>query len=62
VGLGTVQVGYNPYIEYDQALAIIQSAYDAGIRYFDTAPMSEKPEADSRTRALPYWASALMRT
>ncbi|GAB5336966.1 aldo/keto reductase [Pseudomonas fluorescens] len=39
VGLGTVQIGYNAHIDYDQALAIVRSAYEAGIRYFDTAPM-----------------------
>lgn len=38
-GLGTVQIGYNAHIDYEQALAIVQSAYAAGIRYFDTAPM-----------------------
>ncbi|PMV22717.1 MULTISPECIES: aldo/keto reductase [unclassified Pseudomonas] len=39
VGLGTVQMGYSPHIDYEQAAAIVQSAYEVGIRYFDTAPM-----------------------
>lgn len=39
VGLGTVQIGYNPRINYEQALAIVKAADEGGIRHSDTAPM-----------------------
>jgi len=39
LALGTVQIGYDRRISFDQAKEIIYSAYSEGIRYFDSAPM-----------------------
>ena len=39
LALGTVQIGYDPEISFEQAKEIIYSAYLQGVRYFDSAPM-----------------------
>ncbi len=39
LALGTVQIGYDSRISFDQAKEIINAAYYEGVRYFDSAPM-----------------------
>lgn len=39
LGLGSVQMGYDPKVGFDDAKEIILSSYLQGIRYFDSAPM-----------------------